>query len=133
MDLHRRQFRPDLPPAHARDPRFADNRGRCAHVAELDAVIAGWTRARSAQEAEDALEAAEVPASRLFDVADCAADPHFRARGAVQPVDDPLIGPTLHTGPAIRFDGDDPAAVVAWPGPAVGADTDYVMREILGL
>jgi formyl-CoA transferase len=117
----------------ADDPRFADNRGRCAHVAELDAVIAGWTRARSAQEAEDALEAAEVPASRLFDVADCAADPHFRARGAVQPVDDPLIGPTLHTGPAIRFDGDDPAAVVAWPGPAVGADTDYVMREILGL
>jgi formyl-CoA transferase len=117
----------------ATDPRFADNRGRCAHAPELDAAIAAWTRQLSAQAAEAALEEAEVPASRLFDISDCAADPHFRARAAVQTVDDPLIGRTLHPGPAIRFDGDDPAAIVAWPGPAPGAHTDYVMRTILGL
>jgi formyl-CoA transferase len=116
----------------ASDPRFADNRGRCANVAELDAAITAWTSALTAKQAEDLLEAAEVPASRLFDIADCAADPHFRARGAVQAVDDPLIGRTLHPGPAIRFDGDDPTHVVAWPGPAPGAHTDYVMHEILG-
>ena len=120
--------RPEL----ADDPRYANNRDRCAHGAELDAVIAAWTRTRAARDAEAALEAAEVPASRLYDIADIAADPHFRARGAVQEVDDKLIGRTLHPGPAIHLDGDPPESVVAWTGPAVGEHTDYVLRELFG-
>jgi crotonobetainyl-CoA:carnitine CoA-transferase CaiB-like acyl-CoA transferase len=115
----------------ADDPRYASNRDRCAHAAELDAAIAAWTRTLPARDAETALEAADVPASRLYDIADIAGDPHFRARGAVQQVDDPLIGRTLHPGPAIRFDGDPPEAAVAWTGPAAGAHTDYVLNELL--
>jgi crotonobetainyl-CoA:carnitine CoA-transferase CaiB-like acyl-CoA transferase len=120
--------RPEL----AENPRYATNRDRCAHAAELDAAIAAWTRTRGAAEAEAALDKAEVPASRLYDIADIAADPHFRARGAVLPVDDPLIGPTLHPGPAIRFDGDPPEVAIGWTGPAVGAHNEYVLRELLG-
>jgi formyl-CoA transferase len=120
--------RPEL----ADDPRYASNAGRCAHAAELDAAIAAWTRGLPSNEAEAALEAADVPASRLYDIADCVADPHFRTRQAVLEIDDPLIGRTLHPGPAIRMDGEDPASVVAWPGPALGAHTDYVLNEILG-
>ena len=85
----------------------------------------------SAGEMRRALEAADVPASRLFDVADCANDPHFRARGAVLPVDDPLIGATLHPGPAIRLDGDPPEAAIGWTGPALGAHTRYVLDTLL--
>ncbi len=116
----------------AADPRFATNAGRCAHVAELDAAIGAWTRGRSARAAEAVLEQAEVPASRLYDIADCVADPHFRARGAVLEIEDPLIGRTLHPGPAMRFDGDRPEEVVAWTGPAAGAHTDYVLGALLG-
>jgi crotonobetainyl-CoA:carnitine CoA-transferase CaiB-like acyl-CoA transferase len=119
--------RPEL----ADDPRFATNGGRCAHAPELDAAIAAWTRTMTAIEADAAMEAAEVPASRLFDIADCAADPHFLARRAVLKIDDPLIGATLHPGPAIRFDGDPPDSVVGWTGPAVGADNDYVLNTLL--
>jgi formyl-CoA transferase len=119
--------RPEL----ADDARYATNAGRCARAVELDAAIAAWTRGLPAKEAEAALEAADVPASRLYDIADCVADPHFRARQAVLEIDDPLIGRTLHPGPAIRMDGDEPAAVVAWPGPALGAHTDYVLNELL--
>ncbi len=86
-----------------------------------------------AREAQERLEAADVPCSRLFDIADCAADPHFRARGSVLAIDDPLIGPTLHPGPAIRLDGDAPEAAVGWTGPAAGAHTDYVLHDLLGL
>lgn len=120
--------RPDL----AADPRFATNAGRCRHAADLDAAIAAWTWERTAAEADAALEAADVPASRLFDVADCANDPHFRARGAVLAVDDPLIGATLHPGPAIRMDGDPPEAAIGWTGPALGAHTRYVLDTLLG-
>jgi crotonobetainyl-CoA:carnitine CoA-transferase CaiB-like acyl-CoA transferase len=74
-----------------------------------------------------------VPCSRLYDIADCANDPHFRARGSVLEVTDPLIGRTLHPGPAIRFDGEKPEAVVGWPGPPAGAHTEYVLTELLGM
>jgi formyl-CoA transferase len=120
--------RPDL----ASNPAYATNASRCAHRAALDEAIAAWTRTLPAKDAEARLEAADVPCSRLFDIGDCANDPHFRARGSVLEVADPLIGQTLHPGPAIRLDGDAAEAVVAWPGPAAGEHTDYVLRELLG-
>src|SRR4051812_5779385 len=104
--------RPEL----ASDPAYATNGDRCAHRDALDAAIAAWTRTLSAKAAEERLEAADVPCSRLYDIADCANDPHFRARGSVQEVSDPLIGRTLHPGPAIRMDGDAPSAAIGWPG-----------------
>ena len=55
------------------------------------------------------------------------------ARRAVQEIDDPLIGRTLHPGPVIRLDGEQPEDVVRWTGPAVGAHTDFVLHTLLGL
>jgi formyl-CoA transferase len=121
--------RPDL----AANPAYATNSGRCAHRETLDAAVAAWTRTVSAREAQDRLEAAEVPCSRLYDIADCAHDPHLLARKSVLSVNDPLIGPTLHPGPAIRLDGETPEAMIGWTGPAPGAHTDYVLHELLGL
>src|SRR6195952_4725957 len=72
--------RPEL----AADPAYATNGLRCANRPPLDAAIAAWTRTLPAKDAEAILEEADVPCSRLFDIADCAADPHFRARQAVQ-------------------------------------------------
>src|ERR1700744_1243978 len=120
-------------PALADDPRYSTNGLRCENRAPLDAAIGAWTRTLPAKDAEEILEAAEVPCSRLFDIADCAADPHFRARQAVQDGDDPLIGRTLHPGPTIRLDGEKPEKVVRWTGPAVGAHTDHVLHTLLGL
>jgi formyl-CoA transferase len=116
----------------ASDPGYATNGDRCARREDLDAVIGAWAGTLPAKDAEERLEAADVPCSRLYDIADCAADPHFRARASVQMIDDPLIGRTLHPGPAIRLDGDRPEQVVAWPGPAVGAHTEYVLGTLLG-
>jgi crotonobetainyl-CoA:carnitine CoA-transferase CaiB-like acyl-CoA transferase len=117
----------------ADDPAYATNGLRCENRAALDAAIAAWTRTLPAKDAEAILEGAEVPCSRLFDIADCAADPHFLARGSVQTVEDPLIGRTLHPGPAIRLDGEPPEDVVRWTGPAAGAHTDHVLHSLLGL
>lgn len=120
--------RPDL----AADPRMVTNGGRCEHAAILDAAIADWTRTLSARDAEAALEVAEVPCSRLYDIADCATDPHFIARGMVQKVNDPLLGEVLHPAPPFRMDGVAPADMIRWPGRAAGADNDHVFHELLG-
>jgi formyl-CoA transferase len=114
------------------DPRFATNGGRCEHVAELDAAIAAWTRTLPAAEAEAVLEVAEVPCSRLYDMRDCAEDPHFRAREVVMEVADPLIGPVLHPAAPFRLDGVAPREMVRWTGPEAGAHNDRVFRDILG-
>ncbi|MBX9750563.1 MAG: CoA transferase [Roseococcus sp.] len=114
------------------DPRMATNGGRCEYAGELDAAIAAWTRTLPAREAEALLEQAEVPCSRLYDIADCAADPHFRARGTVLPVQDPLLGEVLHPAPPFRLDGVTPAEMVRWTGRAAGADNDHVFHELLG-
>ncbi|MCU0887069.1 MAG: CoA transferase [Rubritepida sp.] len=116
----------------ADDPRMATNGGRCDHAAELDAAIADWTRTLPAKDAEAALEAAEVPCSRLYDIADCANDPHFVARGLVQKVADPLLGEVLHPAPPFRLDGVAPGDMIRWPGRAAGADNDHVFHELLG-
>ncbi|RVT92149.1 CoA transferase [Rhodovarius crocodyli] len=120
--------RPEL----ATDPRMANNNLRCANVEELDQAIADWTRTRTAKEAEDVLEAAEVPCSRLYDMKDCAEDPHFQARDIVMEVQDPLIGPILHPAAPFRFDGVSARDMVRWTGPEAGAHNDHVFKELLG-
>ncbi len=120
-------------PDMAADPVYATNGLRCQNRAPLDNAIAAWTRTLPSREAEDILEGAEVPCSRLYDIADCATDPHFLARKAVQTINDPLIGPTLHPGPVIRMDGEAPEDVVRWTGPAMGAHNDFVFHTLLGL
>jgi len=119
--------RPEL----ASDPRFADNAGRVAHAGELDAAIAAWTRTLSAKAAQDVLETAEVPCSRLFDMRDCAEDPHFRAREWVMEVEDPLLGRVLHPAAPFRFDGVAPREMVRWTAPAAGAHNEYVFDRLL--
>nr|WP_254454207.1 CoA transferase [Siccirubricoccus sp. G192] len=120
--------RPEL----AEEPRFASNIARCENVAELDAAIAAWTRTLPAAEAERILEAAEVPCSRLYDIRDCAEDPHFQARDLVMQVQDPLIGPILHPAAPFRIDGIAPRGMVRWTGPAAGAHNAQVFKELLG-
>lgn len=115
------------------DARLATNAGRCANVAEIDTAIAAWTKGRTAKEADAVLEAAEVPACRLYSIKDCAEDPHFHARGAVREVDDPLLGRVLHPGAPIRISGVAPEAAVGWTGPAVGAHNALVLETLAGL
>jgi formyl-CoA transferase len=117
-------------PEMAVEPRFANNALRCENVAELDAMIAAWTRTLPAAEAEAVLEKAEVPCSRLYDMRDCAEDPHFRARELVMQVEDPLIGPILHPAAPFRFDGVSPREMVRWTGPAAGAHNEQVFRML---
>src|ERR1700744_3784748 len=120
-------------PEMAADQRYASNGLRCQHSEALDAAIRAWTKTLPARDAEAILEAAEVPCSRLFDIADCANDPHFRARQAGQDVEEPLVGRTLHPGPTIRLDGERPEDGGRWTGPAVGPHTDHVLHTLLGL
>ena len=70
----------------ADDPSLADNAGRVARVVEIDAAIGAWAAQRTVDEVLAALDAAAVPAGRIYTVADIAKDPHYQARGMIEHV-----------------------------------------------
>lgn len=70
---------PDL----ARDPRFVDHVARGSRQAELDAILASWTRERTVVEVEAAMLAHSIPAGSIYRAPEMLADPHFAAREAL--------------------------------------------------
>ena len=112
----------------AADSTLADNAGRVARVAELDGVIGAWTAQRSVDEVMAALDAASVPAGRIYSVADIAADPHYQARGMLDQVH-------MDDGSLLTVPGIVPK-LSATPGrhlrnaPTLGQDSGDVLREI---
>lgn len=110
------------------EPALADNAGRVARVAELDAAIGTWTAVRTVDEVLAALDSASVPAGRIYTVADIAADPHYRARGMLDEVQ-------MDDGSTLAVPGIVPK-LSATPGqhrhnaPTLGQDSAAVLREI---
>jgi crotonobetainyl-CoA:carnitine CoA-transferase CaiB-like acyl-CoA transferase len=97
----------------------------------LDTLLGQWVRALPAADALRAMQAAEVTASRIFTMADIAADPTYREREAIITVDDPELGPVRMQAVIPRL-ANHPGAV--WrSGPALGEDTDAVLGDYLGL
>ena len=112
----------------AHDPALAHNTGRVARVDAIDQAIGDWAATRSVAEVLAALDAAAVPAGRIYTVADIAADPHYRARGMLQEV-------TFPDGSRVTVPGVVPQ-LSRTPGgqhrlaPALGQDTAEVLRAL---
>ena len=105
------------------DPRFVDFTARAEHRDELDARLAAWIADRSLVDVLAAFEAAQAAAAPVYDMADIAADPHYRARDAIVDVDgvpmQGLVARLSATPGAIR-----------WPGRPLGADTESVLADL---
>jgi crotonobetainyl-CoA:carnitine CoA-transferase CaiB-like acyl-CoA transferase len=112
----------------ADDTSLAHNDGRAARQAWLDGEIEAWTLARSPSAVLAALEAAEVPSSKIYSIADIAADPHYAAREMIRQIrlsdgttlKVPGVVPKLSATPG-DFDGG---------GPALGEHTNEVLRDL---
>lgn len=113
------------------DPRFATHHARVANQAALYAEIAAWVAGLSLAEAMRRLVEADIPASPLMSIADIAADPHFRERGTVMPVQDPEFGELLMAAPIPRL-SETPGAVRSL-GPALGSGNAAVLGGWLGM
>ncbi len=109
----------------AQDPALADNAGRVARVHELDAAIGAWTASHTVAQALVQLDQAQVPAGRIYTVADIAADPHYAARGMLLPRPQPDGSELLVPGIVPKLSRT--------PGghhrdaPSLGQDTDAVL------
>lgn len=110
------------------DPELKDNSGRVKRVEEIDAAIGAWTQSRDIVDVLHSLDAAGVPAGRIYNVADIAADPHYQARGMIEQIQ-------LDDGSSLSLPGIVPK-LSRTPGghvrnaPDIGQDTEAVLQEI---
>jgi formyl-CoA transferase len=66
-----------------RRPDLASNQGRVKAATELDQAIGDWTERHTVTDVLAQMGAASVPAGRIYDIADIAEDPHYRARDMI--------------------------------------------------
>jgi formyl-CoA transferase len=117
--------RPDL----ADDPGLATNAGRVPRTAEIDGVIAAWTAGLDLPAALAVLEGAEVPAGKIYDIADIVRDPQYLARGMIQGFPLPGGGGTVKL-PGIVPKLTETPGDTAWLGPALGEHTRDVLLAL---
>ena len=126
-----RVFRAIDRPELADDPAYADPQQRQAHAAEVDALVAGWVRARTLSEVMAVFERAEVAAAPVYDAQQLLADEHLRARGSFVAVDDPDLGAMTVQAPVVKM--SETPGVIEHLGRDLGADNDAVYGGLLGL
>jgi len=113
------------------DVRFDDMRERRAVSNEIDAVLTAWTRGFEHRDLERRLVDAGVPASVVQRMTDLFEDPQIASRQYFQTLKHGEVGEIPYDGLMTRFSAKK--TVLHKASPCVGEDTDYVMREILGL
>jgi crotonobetainyl-CoA:carnitine CoA-transferase CaiB-like acyl-CoA transferase len=114
------------------DSRFRTAPDRAAHEEELDRIITAWTTAHDVAEIEGVLQAADVPATRIYTVADIFRDPHFAARQALTDAPDRELG-SIKTANVVPRLSVTPGRVRHAGAGVVGGDTRSVLREMCGL
>ena len=112
----------------ANDPGLASNAGRVSRTEELDQAISEWTSRRELEEVLAMLNAAEVPASKIYSIADIVNDVHYQARQMIQQF-------KLKDGQTLKLPGIVPKlsetpGKTEWLGPELGEHTAEVLAAI---
>jgi crotonobetainyl-CoA:carnitine CoA-transferase CaiB-like acyl-CoA transferase len=115
----------------ANDARFASAQQRKRNENELDAIITAWTHPRDRWEITELLQAAGVAAIPVMSSKDLAEDSHLAQRGFFPQLDHPEVGRRIHTGIPWTMSGTP--CRVQRPAPLVGADTEEILGDVLGL
>ncbi len=109
------------------DAALASKAGRLAAQDAIDAALAAWLRPQAVADAERALRAAGVPASRVVTGNDMASEqtPFFPA------LSHPVAGTRHYTGVPVLRDGKH--RVTHRRPPLLGEHTEYVLHDLLRL
>lgn len=113
------------------DVRFDGLEARRAAAEAIDAAISAWAATCERYELETLLTGAGVPAAVVQRPSEVVVDPQMLAREYFVTLNHSEIGPTPFDGLVTRFSAKQVQLHKA--APALGEDTDHVMREILGL
>src|SRR5215468_3560398 len=112
------------------DKRYDTNQARSGRAAEVDEIIAGWTRQHTKEEAMGIIGEAGVPAGAVFDTLELMNDASLSARGIMQDVEHPTTGRYKMPAWPVRFDGAPPKVK---PSPLLGQHNAEVLGQWLAI
>ncbi len=115
----------------ADDPRFATSLERRRNEAALDEAIGAWTSQRPPEEAEQQLQAAQVPASEVLTIAQIFSEPQLNHRQHFISVPHAVLGSAYVENSRTSMSATP--AIVTHAGPSLGQHNDEVLRQILGM
>jgi crotonobetainyl-CoA:carnitine CoA-transferase CaiB-like acyl-CoA transferase len=116
--------RPEL----ASDPKFALQAARNENEAEIEGLITEWTLSHDAAELKAKLDAAQVPATTIYTMADIFNDPHYKARDMLVRTPDDDLGEVTLAGIVPKL--SKTPGRIRWSGRRLGQDTREVLREL---
>ena len=112
------------------DPRYDTNQARSQRAAEIDEIIAAWTRQHTKEEAMRIIGKAGVPAGAVFDTLELMNDASLAERGIMQTVEHPTTGTYKMPAWPVRFDGAPPRVK---PSPLLGQHNAEILGGWLGI
>ncbi len=115
-------------------PDYATSSDRLLNNDSVDAIVAEWAATQDGGVAMATLREAGIVCSPINDINDVKAWPHIRARGMIEDLVHPTLGPLEGlnaSGYPIKFSGTD----TGYDGPPVmyGHDNADIFSELLGL
>lgn len=119
--------RPDL----QEDERYARMADRCANMEEVDGLVNAWSRQLTKAEIFTLTQQHGVICAPVQDLNDLVNDEHMLARGSLVMRDHPGFGEIAQFQTPLRFRDIEPPALTDVPG--LGADTDRVLTELVGV
>ncbi|MBP7816766.1 MAG: CoA transferase [Phenylobacterium sp.] len=118
-------------PELAKDPKFVDHASRGVNQAELDEIIAAWTKGFALSDLLALLEADGIPSGRVFRAPDMLENEQYKARETIVETDHPVFGKIKMQGAFPKM--SETPGKVRWPGPTLGQHTDEVLTGLAGL
>lgn len=115
------------------DPRFrtAEDRRKPESVRLLQEIIAKWCHGRKREEVDRLGTEYGFASAPVMTAKDHYEDVHFRARGAVWEMEDPVYGRVVDYGPAPKLSATP--ARHKWLGKPVGFHNEYILSTVLGM
>lgn len=112
----------------AEDTALAGNAGRSARADEIYAAIDAWVGAHDVDDVLDVLKRADVPATKVYSIADIFRDAQYAARGMLEEATLP-DGAAFHVPGVVPRLTESPGAT-DWLGPRLGEHTDSVLAAL---
>jgi crotonobetainyl-CoA:carnitine CoA-transferase CaiB-like acyl-CoA transferase len=113
------------------EPDLATREGRLARAEEVAARVAAWTAGQDGAELAARLQESGVSACPVMGPLDHLDDEHLAKRSFIVTLQHPEVGEERHEGNPVRMSRT--AQRTAGAAPCLGADTEVVLGEVLGL
>lgn len=113
------------------EPWFRSGADRARHAETLDRMVGDWIARHPMATVMREFEAAEAAVAPIYDIRDVLEDPQYKALDSITTVPDEDLGPIRMQNVMFRLSATP--GRIRFAGRKVGADTEAVLSECLGI